>query len=494
MNLGNFTSEWNWLESNSSHILRLDNKLYHEQYYDHGTVCELNQKQRRTTIKLFCDEMTTNHIESINEIETCVYEIHVHSYILCNIKHFTRKLKNLSIKCNPVLNDADYESYIEAKIVSSKNDENLATAAAALEGDNGALMSSIESIDLNVSNEPFNSIEENKKIIDKLYNSELDLDDLSVDDNTQFINELSDQLLENEEKLKNLREKTELYENLLKNNDANGDLEIQDNDNLNNLLDTENLNKEITNTQNELIKSADDLVKTNELLKKLTDKLSDIIENLEVNDIDKGNLLNNLDDSTSFNSVYDNLYSSSTNEYETSESVDEDTTETTTEIDSSSSTKKTSTKSPVKIKVSVLDPNSNIAEQLKKIYKTGDNDENSQYGNNNKEFKNIEEKIKNELMKKNEKKYKDVDIKIINIDTINTDETGNLFGDVEGDGQNQNFINKLFSSLFGDVENKKKVNLLNKNYNLVFNDGRLVNDEDSNDGEYDENGELIIRY
>jgi hypothetical protein len=373
------------LASNDTHLLRLDNKLYHEQYFEDGSLCELSNKPRRTTIKLFCDEMTANHIESINEIETCVYEIRVHTSSLCLIKNFNKKFQNLVVKCSPVLNAHDYEVY-------------------------------------STQNVPLQS-----------YNSEI-----SDNRGDLLIKQLSDDLFNNEEKIKHLKEKTQFYENLLtKSVVDDGDV---------------NLSDEIKNTENELMKSADNLLKTNDMLKKLSDKLNDIIESLDINnenlvsfdEFGNGNEVKNLDE-IDFNEV-----------------------ETTAPLDST----KPTTASPMKIKVSVIDASSNIAEQLKKL------NENEEAGS---KVKNLENSIKEKLLMKN-KKFENIDVKIINIDEVNANNNN--------DDLSSSLVNKLFNSLFGDVDNKNKISKINKNYNRVYTNGKFVD----NSGEDDEDSELVIRY
>ena len=352
INLGNYSHEWNWLVTNESSILKLDNKLYHEQYYEGGSLCELNNKPRRTVIKLFCDEMTTNHIDSINEIETCVYEIHVHTANLCLIKNFNKKFKTLSIRCNPVLSEIDYETYMANK----------------------------------------------EKEAAKKSNEEAS--------DTQLIEQLNEDLMNNEGKIKDLQEKTQYYENLVLSK-ASTNEEV-------------NLNEEIKQTESELMKSADNLLKTNEILKKLSDNLDKLIDDLELNN----------------------------NEEEATEG---------TSSDIKVNNLNEATTPSIKLKVSVIDTKSDIAKQLKNLV-------NEKQNEGDESVKSLEETIKEELMKKN-KNFKDIDIKIISFDDLNSDSMANkLFSSLFDDIKNQNSLSKLnknYNSIYqnGDfVESEESEN------------------------------------
>ena len=52
INLGNFTNNFKWLEANSSSFPSTSGVLYHEQYYEQGSMCELNGKPRKTVAKV----------------------------------------------------------------------------------------------------------------------------------------------------------------------------------------------------------------------------------------------------------------------------------------------------------------------------------------------------------------------------------------------------------------------------------------------------------
>lgn len=51
--LGNFSKDFNWLEANLTNAYPISSgKLYHEQYYDLGSICEISNKPRRATVKV----------------------------------------------------------------------------------------------------------------------------------------------------------------------------------------------------------------------------------------------------------------------------------------------------------------------------------------------------------------------------------------------------------------------------------------------------------
>ncbi|CAF0936885.1 unnamed protein product [Brachionus calyciflorus] len=112
INLGNYSQDFDWSKANESKKLpEMSEILYHEQYYELGSMCELTNKPRRATVKIFCDETSLNQIEIINEIETCVYEIYVKSYSMCTIPNFSKKQTNYDVQCSPVVSDKIYELY-----------------------------------------------------------------------------------------------------------------------------------------------------------------------------------------------------------------------------------------------------------------------------------------------------------------------------------------------------------------------------------------------
>ena len=166
------------------------------------------------------------------------------------------------------------------------------------------------------------------------------------------------------------------------------------------------------------MKSADNLLKTNEILKKLSDNLDKLIDDLELNN----------------------------NEEEATEG---------TSSDIKVNNLNEATTPSIKLKVSVIDTKSDIAKQLKNLV-------NEKQNEGDESVKSLEETIKEELMKKN-KNFKDIDIKIISFDDLNSD----------------SMANKLFSSLFDDIKNQNSLSKLNKNYNSIYQNGDFVESEES---------------
>lgn len=52
ISLGNFTSDYNWLKANESNFPISSGILFHEQYYELGTICELTGNPRRVIAKV----------------------------------------------------------------------------------------------------------------------------------------------------------------------------------------------------------------------------------------------------------------------------------------------------------------------------------------------------------------------------------------------------------------------------------------------------------
>ena len=50
--LGNYSSDFDWLNANATHMPVSLGILNHEQYYENGSMCELNGKPRKTVVKV----------------------------------------------------------------------------------------------------------------------------------------------------------------------------------------------------------------------------------------------------------------------------------------------------------------------------------------------------------------------------------------------------------------------------------------------------------
>lgn len=53
ISLGNFSHDYDWLKANSTNYPISSGVLYHEQFYETGSLCELNKKPRRSIVKVF---------------------------------------------------------------------------------------------------------------------------------------------------------------------------------------------------------------------------------------------------------------------------------------------------------------------------------------------------------------------------------------------------------------------------------------------------------
>lgn len=67
INLGHHFGDLNWqgFNESSSNLPVSSGVFYHEQYYEMGSLCELNQKPRRTVVKVNCAIMSFIRISSI---------------------------------------------------------------------------------------------------------------------------------------------------------------------------------------------------------------------------------------------------------------------------------------------------------------------------------------------------------------------------------------------------------------------------------------------
>lgn len=53
ISLGNFTHDFNWLKANQTKSFPISSGiLYHEQFYESGSICELTNKPRRAMVKV----------------------------------------------------------------------------------------------------------------------------------------------------------------------------------------------------------------------------------------------------------------------------------------------------------------------------------------------------------------------------------------------------------------------------------------------------------
>ncbi|KAJ3312465.1 Protein OS-9 [Boothiomyces sp. JEL0838] len=84
------------LPENQKASIKYNQEYYIQLEWDHGTICDLSQKPRRSNINLYCG--TFEKIKSIREVSTCFYELIVTTPKLCK-KPFIPETDVPKIKC-----------------------------------------------------------------------------------------------------------------------------------------------------------------------------------------------------------------------------------------------------------------------------------------------------------------------------------------------------------------------------------------------------------
>lgn len=156
-----------------------------------GSICELNQKPRRSVVKIFCDETNVNHLDSIDlisEIETCVYEIHINSYSICKIPYFSKKPNSFNINCSPVVDPEVYDKYLEEKKASEvEKDEKQPPSEEKIQNENldfseetiSSLVDNLANDYLNMDTSTLLNSELDEEV--KIESEDDDLDDLNTE-------------------------------------------------------------------------------------------------------------------------------------------------------------------------------------------------------------------------------------------------------------------------------------------------------------------------
>ena len=70
-----------------------------------GSECDINGKQRRADVKIYCDSNNwgSDYIESVREPESCAYEVIIYSKRMCNISYFRKDTPVVGqVVCNPI--------------------------------------------------------------------------------------------------------------------------------------------------------------------------------------------------------------------------------------------------------------------------------------------------------------------------------------------------------------------------------------------------------
>ncbi|OWA50142.1 putative Protein OS-9 [Hypsibius exemplaris] len=102
--LGIYSHSYNWSNVSAKDALKKKDR-YHLQYFANGTTCDLTGEQRQTRVKIYCDgsNWMTDHVESVREPESCVYEVIIFSKRLCAFPYFRKEDPAIGqIRCNPV--------------------------------------------------------------------------------------------------------------------------------------------------------------------------------------------------------------------------------------------------------------------------------------------------------------------------------------------------------------------------------------------------------
>ncbi|KAH6929508.1 hypothetical protein HPB50_000961 [Hyalomma asiaticum] len=98
---------------------------YHSQVYSHGSKCDITGVPRKAEVRYFCDEESTDYIDSVEEPETCSYVFTVHTSRVCAFPPLKRisPSKPHTISCSPRLTEKQYQKYLEVKENEKKLEE-----------------------------------------------------------------------------------------------------------------------------------------------------------------------------------------------------------------------------------------------------------------------------------------------------------------------------------------------------------------------------------
>ncbi|XP_076456317.1 protein OS-9-like isoform X2 [Babylonia areolata] len=117
MYLGHFQSDFDW-NNETLRESRVRSKIasgrYHSQYYTNGSKCDLTGKGRETEVRYLCEEAEDDYIVRVDEPETCVYVITVHTPRVCPHPHLKSPTPTqpIPIVCAPLLTNQQYSKYL----------------------------------------------------------------------------------------------------------------------------------------------------------------------------------------------------------------------------------------------------------------------------------------------------------------------------------------------------------------------------------------------
>lgn len=124
--LGLYDYDFDWNnETNLEQFNKTGQQKYHSQVYSHGSKCDITGVPRRAEVRYFCDEESTDYIDSVEEPETCSYVFTVHTSRVCAFPPLKRisPSKPHTISCSPRLTEKQYQKYLEVKENEKKLEE-----------------------------------------------------------------------------------------------------------------------------------------------------------------------------------------------------------------------------------------------------------------------------------------------------------------------------------------------------------------------------------
>ncbi|XP_077483646.1 uncharacterized protein LOC144093812 isoform X1 [Amblyomma americanum] len=116
--LGLYESDFDWNnETNLEQFNKTGQQKYHSQIYSHGSKCDITGVPRKAEVRYYCDEESTDYVDSVEEPETCSYVFTVHTSRVCAFPPLKRisPSKPHTISCSPRLTEKQYQRYLEVK-------------------------------------------------------------------------------------------------------------------------------------------------------------------------------------------------------------------------------------------------------------------------------------------------------------------------------------------------------------------------------------------
>lgn len=124
--LGLYESDFDWNnETNLEQFNKTGQQKYHSQFYNHGSKCDITGVPRKAEVRYYCDEDSTDYVESVEEPETCSYVFTVHTSRVCAFPPLKRisPTKPYTISCSPRLSEKQYQKHMETRELEKKMEE-----------------------------------------------------------------------------------------------------------------------------------------------------------------------------------------------------------------------------------------------------------------------------------------------------------------------------------------------------------------------------------